>query len=122
MLGAWSGSPGDIVPPQQAKMSGWESGGAFRPAMRRQALPLAGGGGEAGREDRERGAGADTLGKILWALARVLPTLGCHLQTPSALSALLDSPYMSLAVDMCVYRKINHSCGDFPCKLPGEFL
>ena len=43
-------------------MSGWESRGAFWPAMRRPALPLVVGGGEAGREDGERGAGAGHSG------------------------------------------------------------
>lgn len=89
---------------------------------RRPAMPLVGGGGEAGREDGERGAEARHSGGSLGPGPGASHSRASSPNPSWVLSALLDH----LACPQwwtCVFTvKINRSHGDFPCKWPGEFF
>ena len=122
MLRAWPGSPSrtPCFPGPAKSQGGNHEVHSSQPA--RPAMPLVGGGGEAGREEGERGAGAGHSGGSLGSGPGASHSIASSPNPSWVLSALLDH----LACPQwwtCVFTmKINRSCGDFPCKWPGEFF
>lgn len=105
VLGAWSGSPSrtPCFPGGLRCQGGNQEVHSGQPA--RTALLLVGGGGEAGREDGERGAGAGHSGGSLGPGPGASHSRASSPNPSWVLSALIGPPCLYPVVDMCVYRE-----------------